>query len=275
MYARLVASALSLVFFFGSLATAQSISKGSQASSDSAQRVNPNTPGNEFLKPVGLLVDRLSKKTATAVLISNCHVLTNRHAVGGIRKLGEDYKGEVEEDITIEVTGNVLEFHVGFNTDKPFELRSKATATVVASGKGGDIDDWAVLRLDQHLGRRYGTAYVLGFSFSAGEPVVTAGYPADKFYPVEDGHVVRSMWMWKQEGLLEESRAYWTANLRVMAGQSGSPVFVRAAGRYVVIGLLRGEFPPRTADGHSTAQIVPLVDAVERLSEAVERYPCT
>lgn len=259
------------------LLAAQTRSEPLRTGPDERTPVNPHARGKEFLKPIGLLIDRNSKKSATGVLISSCHVLTNRHTVGGVRAFAREGQTEYEEDLTIDVVGNVLEFQIGYDdAGQPSELRSVTKATVVATGKGGDVDDWAVLRLSRPLGKIYGVAPLRGVPFLPGQVLVTAGYPADKLYiRGDDGRLARNVRLWEQHGTLQEERAYWTADLRALAGQSGSPVFVKNDDGYAVIALLRAEFPPNQRTRRSTAQLVPLTYAIERLSAVIEEYPCT
>ena len=235
--------------------------------------VNLRSSEKRFLRPVGLLIDRKMKKTATGALISDCHVLTNRHAVGGILPVDSNGKHEVLEDLNVDVTGNVLEFQIG-------DTGLSWKATVVASGPGGSGGDWAVLRIAQSPGKQYGAVALAAIATESGETVLTAGYPGDKFYRYDaEGHASRDMRLWQQTGTLQHQQHFWTADLDVRAGLSGAPVFVERGNDHFVVGLLRAELPfsnaPRTesAHAHGVAQIVPLSGVVEQIRAIVSEHP--
>lgn len=221
-------------------------------------------------------MDRKLKKSATAVLISNCHVLTNRHAVGGVHAGPE---GDAEEDLAIDVVGNVMEFEIGFDAFNTSRLRSMSTATVIAAGSGGALGDWAVLRLRRSLGKRYGVAHFEAPQLSQSVPVTTAGFPAAKLYEPDDhARLAPSRWLWQQRGILKGDQEHWTAELSVLEGQSGSPVFIRRDNRYAVVGLLRAEFSvaeAKTQATHACAQVVPISRfLIERINAIIESDPC-
>lgn len=244
-----------------------------QISLDPREQVNPNLRGNEHLRSIGRLVDRKLKKSATAVLISACHILTNRHASGGIVQTAPGE--EIEEDLSLDVIGNVLEFEIGFDVLQTSKLRSVTQATVVASGQGGDLDDWAVLRLKNSLGKRYGESRPQVVELSPGDILVTAGYPVDKYINVDSNNRgTANVWLWKEEGIFQESRLYWIANFHVMSGQSGSPVFAKRGDEYAMVGLIRGEFPSSMAGAHRRTEVMPLGPAIDRINALLVRDPC-
>ena len=236
--------------------------------------VNLRSSEKQFLRPIGLLIDRKMKKTATGALISDCHVLTNRHAVGGIRPVDSNGQHEVIEDLNVDVTGNVLEFHIG-------DTGLSWKATVVASGPGSSSGDWAVLRIAQSPGRHYGAVALADIAAESGETVLTAGYPGDKFYRYDaEGQASRDTRLWQQTGTLQREQHFWTADLEAPAGLSGAPVFVERGDDHLVVGLLRAELPlsnaspTESAHAHGAAQIVPLSGLVEQIRAIVSEHPC-
>jgi Trypsin-like peptidase domain len=96
-------------------------------------------------RSVGVLRDSRSGAGGTAFLVGNCHVVSAQHVA---RPKGR--------------TGQVIEFFIGADPTRPRRFASRSRARVVAAGRFSSRDyegmagDWAVLRLDSCLGRRYG-----------------------------------------------------------------------------------------------------------------------
>src|SRR5689334_5163514 len=132
------------------------------------------------LRPIGAVYDARANGYGTAFLISPCHVLTNYHLVLPADRV-----------VTFN-TGSDLTFYVGAPSgEQPYT--SKTRAWPVAWGgytvnDGGRIrfrprEDWAVLKLEECLGARYGFMSLRPISAAEarilGPKLATAGFPGD------------------------------------------------------------------------------------------------
>jgi glutamyl endopeptidase len=115
--------------------------------------------------PVGLIFGGSVAGHATAFLISDCHILTVRHAF----------------DPATPVVGAETTFAAGASGDA--RSWTVTHATVVEAGRSSESnskDDWALLKLRRCLGRKFGIALVSRRIPQPGHRIKLAGYPNDK-----------------------------------------------------------------------------------------------
>ena len=109
-------------------------------------------------RSVGMLVHPQAGGGGTAFLVSRCHIVTAHHVA--IRTEGDGVAGSIEP--LPGTVGHATEFIIGPHPAIPGRFVASARATVVALGNfssgtfEGMAGDWAILRLDECLGRKFG-----------------------------------------------------------------------------------------------------------------------
>ena len=175
-------------------------------------RVAMTRPGPDFL-PIGIVTGGKGIAYATGFLVSNCHVLTVKHAAGRVA----------------HVEGRRMMFRL------PFAGPDAASAgSVVAAG---DLDlvgapsrldrsgDWLLVRLDHCLGRRFGSLALSKKSgplrTSAPAPLFSAGFPIDQSWR-------RQLTIDPACRLRGEPQHLFVHDCSSLPGNSGSPIFTTA-----------------------------------------------
>lgn len=185
-------------------------------------RLTVSSQAGSVFGPIGVLFGGAVKGHATAFLVDACHVLTVRHAFGA--------------------AGPVVGLHATFAAGVSGESRNwtLAEARVVEAGDATSTDvsasgDWALLRLSNCLGKRFGTALLSNRKLLRGHPIQLAGYPSDRNFAagliLDPDCQVRSI---GQDGSIGHDCA-------TQPGNSGSPLFdvveVRGKKRLLVHGM--------------------------------------
>lgn len=157
--------------------------------------------------PIGVIFGGSASGHATAFLVSDCHVLTVRHAfnsVGSIVGARATFAAGASGDAR---NWTVTEAQV-------VEAGNSTTTNASASS-----EDWALLRLKKCLGRRYGTVLLSSQMPQLGQRVQLAGYPNDKSFAagliLDPDCQVRHI---GDDGLIRHDCA-------TQPGNSGSPLF--------------------------------------------------
>lgn len=197
------------------------------------------------LRSVGVLHHAGIGAGGTAFLVSSCHIATAYH-VAFMR--GRDPRtGEVE--IGLPRVSQSAEFLVGPDAKVPGKFAARTRATVAAFGRFSKSDfkgmagDWAILRLDACLGRKYGylkyarpeqdSPMPAGTLMAIGFPASRAGRPG---ITVETGCKARDHG--PVAGLVGVDCAF-------ESGMSGGPVLERQAdGAWRVVGLIQQSMAP-------------------------------
>jgi Trypsin-like peptidase domain len=190
-------------------------------------------------RSVGVIHHRSHGGGGTAFLVGRCHVLTAYH----VAFMGETNAATGKADVLPGRVGHVAEFLAGPVATEAGRFASATRARVVQYGRFSDVDykgmagDWAILRLDECLGRKYG---FLAFAPDSGEPMpagalMTAGFPHSRRQQpgitVEVGCRARDHG--PAPGLVGVDCAF-------ESGMSGGPVLERQRdGRWLVVGLIQ------------------------------------
>jgi V8-like Glu-specific endopeptidase len=193
-----------------------------------------------IFRSVGLLYHPEAGAGGTAFLVGNCHIVTAYHVA--FMKERNAVTGNVE---TIRGRrGHAAEFLIGPDPDVPARFASMTRATVVDFGKFSKADfhgmagDWAILKLDDCLGKKYGfLKYARPFSNSSmpeGE-LMTVGFPKSRAslagITVERGCKARDHG--PVAGLVGVDCAF-------ESGMSGGPVLEQQTDRgWLVVGLIQ------------------------------------
>lgn len=195
-------------------------------------------------QPIGLLKSQPDDgKWGTAFLVGACHILTTYHvAFPGYQEAGFVPSSKVKSV-----------FHVGRTSEQRLAsdgFHSKAVATPIAWGKYDPTDfaglhgDWALLKLDDCLGRHYGTMNLEPSMVAHGErttAVSLAGFPEDRSLAVgmtiERGCFIKDF----GPGLLAG------IDCAVVFGASGAPILEFQEGRLVVAGIVIRELRSTSA----------------------------
>ena len=232
--------------------------------------------GLPIFRSVGMLVHRQAGGGGTAFLVSRCHIVTAHHVAfpkerDGVMENIEALPGKA---------GHASEFIIGSHPAIPGRFVARARATVVESGSFSDgsfdgmAGDWAILRLDECLGRKFG---FLNYArpgpdgpMPRGE-LMTIGFPRSRArqagITVETGCRARDHG--PVEGLVGVDCAF-------EAGMSGGPVLERQGdGNWLVVGLIQQSMgaTDKVLPSYSMAhrnQVVP-VTAFRKALDAVLR----
>jgi V8-like Glu-specific endopeptidase len=184
-------------------------------------RVTVSSDRGSVFGPIGIVYGTPEAIYGTAFLVDNCHALTVQHAFGASRS----------------ALGRHAIFAAGVSG--AFKTWRTSRATVVAEGGldrlgvgsyGFDRSaDWALLRLDKCLGRRFGHVRLTSDVPASDQLVQMAGYPIDR--PLSEGLAVDPDCRIRERrwGMLFHDCA-------TLPGNSGSPLFriVNEGGREVL-----------------------------------------
>lgn len=192
---------------------------------------------------VGVLTHPRIGAGGTAFLVSSCHVATAYH-VAFLR--GRDASGNVI--LGPPKLGHAATFVAGPDAKTPGRFAARTRARVVAYGRfdasdfAGMAGDWAILRLDDCLGERFG--YLRHARSSDGAmpdgPLMTIGYPASRAgragITVETGCRARDHG--PVDGLVGIDCAF-------ESGMSGGPVLqLQSDGAWIVVGMIQQSMSP-------------------------------
>lgn len=186
-------------------------------------RIAVTRPGADF-RPIGVVKGGKGVAYATGFLVSDCHVLTVKHAAGR----------------AATVVGRRMQFRL------PFAGPDGASAGSVVAAGGLDLvgdpnrldrrEDWLLLRLDRCLGKRFGSL-ALAESPDQSDPIRTsaptslfsAGFPIDQSWR-------RQLTIDPACRLRGEPLNLFVHDCSSLPGNSGSPIFttVKRDGHAVV-----------------------------------------
>lgn len=196
-------------------------------------------------RSVGVLHHPAAGAGGTAFLVSSCHIATAYHVA--FMDGRNPRTGAVE--INGPKVGHTADFLVDPDPKVPSKFAAKTRATVVAFGRfskstfKGMAGDWAILRLDQCLGRKYGHLKSArpdrGSPLPTG-PLMTIGFPGSRAsragITVETGCKARDHG--PVAGLVGVDCAF-------ESGMSGGPVLEQQSdGTWRVVGLIQQSMAP-------------------------------
>ena len=229
------------------------------ATFDRDDRVAVTRPGAAFL-PIGVVKGGKGVAYATGFLVSDCHVLTVKHAAGR----------------AATVVGRRMAFRL------PFAGAEGASAGSVVAAGGLDLvgdpnrldrrEDWLLLRLDRCLGKRFGSLSLVGHAeqshpYRTAPPAAlfSAGFPIDQSWR-------RQLTIDPECHLRGEPLNLFVHDCSSLPGNSGSPIFatVWRDGRAVVAVLAmhstaadtRRILPFRGEDGSVATRMTDVLPAI-------------
>ncbi len=194
---------------------------------------------------VGVLTHPKIGAGGTAFLVSSCHVATAFH-VAFLR--GRDATGNVV--LGSPKLGYAPEFLAGLDAKTAGRFAARTRARVVAYGRfdakdfAGMAGDWAILRLDDCLGERFGYLRHARTAARAAPmpdgPLMTIGYPASRAgmagITIETGCRARDHG--PVDGLVGVDCAF-------ESGMSGGPVLqLQPDGAWIVVGMIQQSMAP-------------------------------
>lgn len=197
-----------------------------------------------LLRSVGMLVNA-RRQVGTAFLIGECHAMTAFHSAFFRDR---DARDGLESPDGAR-PGHALDFYIGPDPLKPGRFLTRTRARVIDYGHyhpgvpRGMTGDWAILELEDCLGRDYGfLRYVRPTArelVPSGE-LMTIGYPASALdragIAVEQGCRVRDTG--PVVGLMAVDCAF-------ESGMSGGPILERQRdGEWLVVGIMQLRFAP-------------------------------
>lgn len=153
------------------------LTKNPTYTNDSLKKFDPRKPIDRRLyrkyNPIGIVQSSFGRSTGW--LTTDCLVVTARHAITG---------SDLEEKDKSPI-GRRVKFLVGFPQTEDMNFTYKSEGTVVAAGENGRkiFQDWAVIRLDQSLGKDIGKIETWQYSVEDAQTCVSleiAGYPGGK-----------------------------------------------------------------------------------------------
>ena len=226
------------------LLLALSLAGGAAANIFVADRREYRPADQSLLRSVGLLVNG-RRQVGTAFLVGECHVMTAFHSA-----FFRDAQAIAANELAGGPrTGRALSFHIGPDPVKPGLFRSRSVARVVDFGNyhplavRGMTGDWAILELEDCLGREYG--YLPHLRPSTGDylprgPLMTISFPYSGWnragVAVEEG--CRAREAGPVTGLIAVDCAF-------AAGMSGGPVLERQPdGQWQVVGIMQLRVSP-------------------------------
>lgn len=215
-----------------------------QANVFGADRREYRDADQPLLRSVGLLASA-RRQVGTAFLIGECHVVTAYHSA-----FFRDEFAVASGEVPVQGrAGHALDFYLDPDPARPGTFRAHSKARVVDFGKyypgapRGMTGDWAILELDDCLGRRYGFLDYLrpeAHSLVPTGPLMTISYPGSMIgrggVAVEEGCRVRGSG--QVVGLLAVDCAF-------ESGMSGGPVLERQTdGVWRVVGIMQLRYMP-------------------------------
>jgi hypothetical protein len=207
-------------------------------------RVQRN-PGLPVLRSVGVLHHPNVGVGGTAFLVSRCHIATAHHVVF----VPEGAKGAEESETLRGRLGRSTEFLIGLDPAVPGRFASRTRATVVAFGNfsrtefAGMAGDWAILRLDDCLGAKYGFLALARPDRESPMPkraLMTAGFPKSR--AAQAGITTERGCKARDYGPVPD---LFGVDCAFESGMSGGPVLeVQADGSWRVVGLIQQSMAP-------------------------------
>ena len=209
---------------------------------DRREQRDPSLP---VLRSVGVLHRPEAGAGGTAFLVSNCHIATAYHVAFT--------RGRNPRTGTVEVDrpriGQTADFLVGLDPNVASKFSARARASVVAFGPFSRSDfrgmagDWAILRLDECLGRTYGYLKVArpepDRPMPTGE-LMSVGFPRSR--ASQPGITVESGCRARDHGPVA---GLVGVDCGFESGMSGGPVLERQTdGRWLVVGLIQQSMSP-------------------------------
>jgi hypothetical protein len=192
-----------------------------------------------WLHPVGVSAG------GTAFLVGNCHIATAYHVA--FLTQSDPQAGAVE--VGPPRVGHTAEFLVGPDPAVPSRFKARTRASVVAFGHFARSDfqgmagDWAILKLDDCLGKKYGylkpMRAVRSVPMPAGE-LMTVGFPSSRasLPGITVERVCKAHDHGPVPGLVGVDCAF-------ESGMSGGPILERQIdGRWLVVGLVQQSMAP-------------------------------
>ena len=197
-------------------------------------------------RAVGVLHHARLGAGGTAFLVSSCHVATAYHVA--FPRLDDAAAGGSGER-GVPALGAPAVFLAGPDAKVPRRFAARTPARVVTFGHfapstfAGQAGDWAILRLDDCLGERFGylrAARAEGARPIPGGPLMTVGFPASRAdqpgVTIETGCRARDHG--PVDGLVGVDCAF-------ESGMSGGPVLqLQPDGTWVVVGMIQQSMAP-------------------------------
>ena len=191
-----------------------------------------------IFRSVGMLVHPGAGGGGTAFLVSSCHIVTAFHVAfrqGRTTVDGETVHAKV---------GQAAEFVIGPDPVSPGTFASHSRATVVAFGNfsvgsfDGTAGDWAILKLDECLGKRFGFLNLAHPGRDGPMPrgeLMTVGFPRSR--AKEPGITVETGCRARDHGPVA---GLIGVDCAFEAGMSGGPVLEKQSnGSWLVVGLIQ------------------------------------
>ncbi len=229
------------------------------ATVDRDDRVAVTHPSAQFL-PIGVVKGGKAIAYATGFLVSDCHVLTVKHAAGRVAA----------------VAGRRMTFRLpsaGTEGLSAGSVVAAGTLDLVADPNRLDrSEDWLLLRLDRCLGARFGYLALGGqaegsspFRTSYGQALYSAGFPFDRSWR-------RQLTVDPQCRVRRETGRLLYHDCISFAGNSGSPIFATRwrDGRAVVevtamqstAAVTNRALPFHAADGGVATRMMDVIPAI-------------
>ena len=197
-----------------------------------------------LLRSVGILVNA-RRQVGTAFLVGECHVMTAFHSAF----FGDAQAISSGELVGAPRTGHALAFYIGPDPERPGLFRHRSVARVVDYGNyhpaaaRGMTGDWAMLQLEDCLGREYGflpTLRPTTSDYLPRGPLMTISFPYSGWnrpgVAVEEG--CRAREAGPVTGLVAVDCAF-------EGGMSGGPVLEQQPdGQWRVVGIMQLRFKP-------------------------------
>jgi len=193
-----------------------------------------------MFRSVGMLVHPQAGGGGTAFLVSRCHIVTAYHVA--FLKERDLVTGKLE---TLPgKVGQAAEFVIGPHPGTPGKFVARARATVVEFGNFSDrsfdgmAGDWAILRLDECLGKKFGFLKYARPSHDSPMPrdeLMTIGFPRSR--AKQAGITVETGCRARDHG---PAAGLMGVDCAFEAGMSGGPVLERQIdGSWLVVGLIQ------------------------------------
>lgn len=197
-----------------------------------------------LLRSVGIVVNA-RRQVGTAFLVGECHVMTAFHSA-----FFRDAQAIASDELAGGPRpGHALAFYIGPDPERPGLFRHRSVARVVDYGNyhpaapRGMTGDWAILELEDCLGREYGflpTLRPTSADYLPRGPLMTISFPYSGWnrpgVAVEEG--CRARESGPMTGLIAVDCAF-------EGGMSGGPVLERQHdGQWRVVGIMQLRFSP-------------------------------
>lgn len=191
----------------------------------SLQKNDPRKPldrvAHPEYQPIGVVKTKVGR--GTGWLANECLVWTSRHVIAG-------------EEYIESIIGERVTFFVGSPPTAKAHFHYQSEGVVVASGGVADSEDWAIIKLDESLGRKVGSIPTGQYSVEDAQTCVAlelAGFPG--------GKAVDTLW-WQGECPLDaeiSNARYFSLDCPVTPGNSGGPLLCRETnGELRAIGIV-------------------------------------